>query len=167
MPKTYMVCFRGQFGILFSYGVDLIAKKAREKFGLTAEVYNYGQAAQILDRVHWFHSHGYRTIGLGYSLGVSALTWTQWSGPRPSNETPVHYNLLLAIAGSKLGSNYKINRAMTERSVLWRNPNSTLSGAGAGLGFDIVHDLPGRPHLWMDFDPIVVNGVMEEIQNLA
>lgn len=152
MPKVYLAAIMGQGGYLTSYGVVRMAKAAQQ-LGIQADVFAYGDTDKIAGAVDAHHTTGYLIAGLGYSLGVSALTYAQRTRK---------FDLVLCVAGSKLGQNYHINRSNTARSVLWRGPG-VLSGAGGDLGFDVVHDVAGAPHLWMDFAPEVAEDVEEEL----
>jgi hypothetical protein len=155
MPKVYLVAIMGQFSYPLSLGVVKMASTARQ-IGIQADVFAYGDTDKIAAVVDAHRTTGYFIAGLGYSLGVSALTYAQCTRK---------FDLVLCVAGSKLGQNYMINKSNTARSVLWRGPG-LLSGAGGNLGFDVVHDVAGAPHLWMDFAPEVVDGVKEELFKL-
>jgi len=155
MPKVYAVMIMGQGGYLTSYGVVRMAAAARQ-LGIQDDVFTYGSTDAIAAAVDAHRTTGYLIAGLGYSLGVSALTYAQRTRM---------FDLVLCVAGSKLGQNYPINHAKTTRSVLWRGPG-VLSGAGGDLGFDVVHDVAGAPHLWMDFAPEVASGVESELNAL-
>src|ERR1700730_3798087 len=155
MPKVYLAAIMGQGGRFTSYGVVRMAAAATQ-IGIQSDVFSYGDTDKIAAAVDAHHTTGYLIAGLGYSLGVSALTEAQ--GFRK-------FDLVLCVAGSKLGQNYLINHANTARSVLWRGPG-VLSGAGGDLGFDVVHDVAGALHLWMDFAPEAASGVEAELSAL-
>jgi hypothetical protein len=161
MPKVYLAAIMGQGGWLTSYGVARMAKTT-EQLGIQADVFAYGDTDKIAAAVDAHRTTGYLIAGLGYSLGVSALTYAQSSF---SGHVGRKFDLVLCVAGSRLGQNYPIDHAKTTRSVLWRGPG-VLSGAGGDLGFDVVHDVAGAPHLWMDFAPEVATGVEAELGSL-
>ena len=155
MPRVYAAMIMGQGGRLTSYGVVRMAAAATQ-LGIQADVFAYGDTDGISAAVDARRVAGYLVAGLGYSLGVSALTYAQRLRK---------FDLVLCVAGSRLGQNYFINKTNTRRSVLWRGPG-VLSGAGGDLGFDVVHDVASAPHLWMDFAPEVASGVGAELSAL-
>lgn len=161
MPKVYLAAIMGQGGRLTSYGVVRMAAAATQ-LGIQVDVFSYGDTDLIAGVVDAHRTTGYLIAGLGYSLGVSALTYAQ---SNYQGHTGHLFDLVLCVAGSRLGQNYPINKQNTKRSVLWRGPG-VLSGAGGDLGFDVVHDVVGSPHLWMDFAPEVASGVEDELSKL-
>jgi hypothetical protein len=161
MPKIYAAMIMGQGGRFTSYGVVRMAASARQ-LGLQADVFAYGDTDLIAGAVDAHRTAGYLIAGLGYSLGVSALTYAQ---SNYMGHLGRKFDLVLCVAGSRLGQNYLIDHKNTVRSVLWRGPG-VLSGAGGDLGFDVVHDVSGAPHLWMDFAPEVAAGVQAELGKL-
>jgi hypothetical protein len=155
MKRAYLAAFRGQGGILTSYGIDRMAARAR-RLGYEADVYGYSDYTAAYNTIKLRQARGYLIAGLAYSLGVTTLTWlTEY----------VKFDLVLGIAGSNLGQNHQIE-SCTGRSVLWRNPKSLLSGAGTGLGFTEIIDVTSVPHLFMDFAPTIVDGVDRELWRL-
>jgi len=46
------------------------------------------------------------------------------------------------------------------------NVGTSVTGQLHDLGFDVVHDVAGAPHLWMDFAPEVASGVESELNAL-
>jgi hypothetical protein len=155
MKPAYLAAFRGQGGILTSYGIDRMAARAR-RMGYEADVYGYRGYTAAYNAIKLRQARGYLIAGLAYSLGVTTLTWlTEY----------LKFDLVLGIAGSNLGQNHRIESG-TGRSVLWRNPKSLLSGAGTGLGFTEIIEVTGVPHLFMDFAPTIVDGVDRELQRL-
>jgi hypothetical protein len=155
MKRAYLAAFRGQGGMLTSYGIDRMAARAR-RIGYEADVYGYRGYTAAHNAIKLRQARGYLIAGLAYSLGVTTLTWlTEY----------VKFDLALGIAGSNLGQNHRIE-SCTGRSVLWRNPRSLLSGAGTGLGFTEIIDFNGVPHLLMDFAPTIVDGVDRELRRL-
>jgi hypothetical protein len=135
-------------------GIPQMAAAARTA-GITAEVFPYEDFADIEVKVEAHRGFGYTIAGVGYSLGVSTLTYLQ---------TRHQFDLVLCIAASQFGQNYAIVSS-TKRSVLWRGPGP-LSSAGGNLGFDVVHDVVAD-HLSMDLVTSVQVGVLRELQNLA
>lgn len=154
MPKVYLAAIMGQFGYITSYGVVRMANAATQ-LGIAADVFHYDDTDKIAEAVDAHRAAGCLIAGLGYSLGVSALTYAQRTRK---------FDLVLCVAGSKLGMNYHINKTNTKRSILWRGPG-ILSGAGGDLGFDMVHDVDA-PHLWMDFASEVTSDVEAELKGL-
>ena len=154
----YLVAIMGQGGAATSPGVGQMADQARA-LGIECDVFEYGDAQTALQGLVTKVSDGYKLAGLGYSLGVSTLTWLQ---------KYLVFDLVLCVAASDFAGsdNYPI-RATTKRSVLWRNPLEPLSAAGGDLGFTVIHDLPLVPHLLMDVDPGVQAGVVAELKALA
>lgn len=143
-------------GSLTSMGVTRLVAQARA-MSIESDCYTFGPTgiAKAKRKIIPALRQGRPLILLGYSLGVTSITYLQTKYPCA---------LLLALAGSKLGQNSTINRRNTKRAVLWRDPNSIFSGAGAELGFDVVHDIPGTLHLLFDFDPRVIGGVLDELK---
>jgi len=155
MNKVYCALIMGQGGYLTSYGVVRMSAIA-EQIGIKTDVFNYDDTDKIAGCIEANRVSKYLIAGLGYSLGVSALTYAQKQRK---------FDLVLCIAGSELGQNYPINHENTTRSVLWRGPG-ILSGAGGNLGFDVVYDVANELHLAMDFAPQVVSGVENELHAL-
>lgn len=126
---VYCVCFMGQFGAVFSQGVFHMARAARS-MGAKADVYSYTDGENAHRAIDQERNNGRRIAGVGYSLGVSALTELQ-------RRTP--FDLVFCVAGSSLGINYPIDHSMTKRSVLWKGYD-ILSSAGGDLGFGEVNE---------------------------
>lgn len=152
----YLVAIMGQGGAATSPGVGQMADQARA-LGIECDVFNYADEKEISDKLFAKKAAGRVLAGLGYSLGVSTVTYLQ-----------LYYNfsLVLCVAASDFGQNYRI-APTTKRSVLWRNPLEPLSAAGGDLGFTVIHDLPLVPHLLMDVDPGVQAGVLAELKALV
>lgn len=163
--RPVLVCFWGA-GPLFvseyggswtSGGVTEMAKMAAD-MGYRAECFTFGPNGLDKARAFFepFYNAGAPLSVLGYSLGNTAATYLQLY-----NRT----KRCLCIAESELAgkNNHQINHSLCERSVLWRNPQSTLSGAGAWQGFDQIINVPHVPHLAMDYWKSVQDGVRKEL----
>jgi hypothetical protein len=153
MTDYYGIFIMGQGGGFTSPGLYEMADVARS-IGLRSDVFEYDDIITIQNKVK--ANHGVKLIGVGYSLGCSTVTWLQKYYP---------FELILCIAASTLGLNYEINKENTKRSVLWRVPDTILSGAGSNLNFDVIHDMD-QFHLLMDLSPVVQTGVLNEIKGV-
>ena len=128
-------------GWVTSIGVWRLANTFRG-MGIEAQCFDFDQVTAAYDWLSSAALLGQPIIGVGYSLGNTAVLYLQ---------TLMRMDLVFSIAASELaGSNNRpIDHNNTRRSILWRGPG-VLSGAGGGLGYDEVHDID-RPHLLMDF----------------
>jgi hypothetical protein len=144
----------GQFGFMFSQGVYHLARVARS-LGVVADVYGYTDGAEAHRAINVQRKKGHKIAGVGYSLGVSALTELQRRCP---------FDLVFCIAGSSLGINYPIDKDNTKRSVLWKGPG-ILSGAGGDLGFNEVNTTNAW-HLFAPSDPPVVASFQRELHKM-
>jgi hypothetical protein len=158
--KTYCAFFRGQFGELFSTGVDVLAAASRAQ-GVIADVFNYQDWATGASRVDHWRGVGCKVALFGYSLGCSSATYIQTARP---------IDLLLCCAESSLAQNYPVSE-YTKRSVLWIGQDF-LSDANSG-GFTVVTPVQITPftfpildHLAMDWSSIVTRGALEELAKL-
>jgi hypothetical protein len=152
--KAYAAFFMGQGGYLFSWGIPYLAAQARA-LGIEADIFDYTDVNPAWKKIVRKKRDGYKVVLVGYSLGNTTITYLQ---------RHLEVDLLLAISESSLGRNHQIKKEHTKRSVLWYGPDF-LSNAGLKDGFDkinYVNDL----HLWMDVDPYVVNGVLDELKTL-
>jgi hypothetical protein len=166
MARPYLGCFYGQGpfwnlewgGSLTSPGITSLSSQARA-IGFDSDCYTFGPSGvrASIAKFTPLIRNGAPLCLLGYSLGVTSITYLQTIYP---------VRLLLALAGSSLGQNHAINRHNTERSVLWNNPDSFMSNAGAGLNFNVVHSMPGMAHLAFDVAPSVQSGIMDELKRL-
>jgi hypothetical protein len=152
--KTYVAFFMGQGGYVFSWGIPMLASRAHE-LGLEADIFHYYDLRAAWKKLARKKKQGYKVALVGYSLGNTTTTYIQ---------KHVEIDLLLAIAQSSLGRNYRINKGSTKRSVLWWGPDF-LSNAGLSNGFDEINYI-NNLHLWIDVDPRVVNSVLAELWDL-
>jgi hypothetical protein len=154
--KLYAAIFMGQGGWLFSNGCYRIRDKLKAT-GVVAEVFRYVDVVPAAKQIAAYRQAGYKIVLIGYSLGNTTATYIQ-------EHTPI--DLLLCVGMSELAgpNNHAINHKMTKRSVLWAAPGP-LSSAGKTLGFDAIHEVK-MPHLWMDFDDGVTNGILQEVGKL-
>ena len=165
MKKVYLCAFRGAGptgiyawgGIITSYGVDRIVQRAA-KMGIEGDAYNFNRIYDAGLELARKRQAGYDLTLLGYSLGNTAATWLQLYGK---------FKLVQCIAESTYAgsNNHPINHANVARSVLWRGTGA-LSNAGGDLGFTTINDFPGELHLWLDFNPRIVDGVLTELKAL-
>ena len=153
--KAYAAFFLGQGGYLFSWGIPHLESEAR-KLGLATDVYSYTDVNAAWANIVRKRKQGYRIALVGYSLGNTTATYLQ-------QHLPV--DLLLSISESSLGLNHPVKKENTKRSMLWYGPDA-LSNAGVHDGFDVVNYVES-PHLLMDVDPRVVDGVLRELQSLV
>jgi hypothetical protein len=152
--RVYAAFFLGQGGYLFSLGVPRLAARAR-LIGVETDVYRYTEVDRARLNISAKHAAGRKIALVGYSLGCTTATWLQ---------TRMRVDLLCAVAESSLAQNHPINKANTRRSVLWAGPGF-LSVAGTDGGFDQVYAVDAA-HLWMDFSPLVTDGVLAELATL-
>jgi hypothetical protein len=153
--KAYAAFFLGQGGYLFSWGIPLLEREAR-KLGLATDVFSYTDVNPAWTSILRKRKDGYKVALVGYSLGNTTTTYLQ-------SHLPV--DLLLAISESSLGRNHPIKKQNTKRSVLWYGPDM-LSNAGVHDGFDETNYVESL-HLFMDVDPHVVRGVLNELKRLV
>lgn len=152
--KTYVAFFMGQGGYVFSWGIPMLAARVHA-LGLEADIFHYYDLRAAWKKLARKKKQGYKVALVGYSLGNTTTTYIQ---------KHVEIDLLLAIAQSSLGRNYRINKGHTKRSVLWWGPDF-LSNAGLRNGFDEINYI-NNLHLWIDVDPRVVNSVLAELWDL-
>jgi hypothetical protein len=153
--KAYAAFFLGQGGYLFSWGIPHLESEAR-KLGLATDVFSYTDVNTAWANIVNKRKQGYRIALVGYSLGNTTATYLQQH---------LAVDLLLSISESSLGLNHPVKKENTKRSMLWYGPDA-LSNAGVHDGFDVVNYVES-PHLLMDVDPRVVNGVLHELQGLV
>jgi hypothetical protein len=153
--KAYAAFFLGQGGYLFSWGIPALEREAR-KLGLATDVFSYTDVYPAWTNIVRKRKEGYKVALVGYSLGNTTATYLQ---------SRVAVDLLLAISESSLGRNHPIKKQNTKRSVLWYGPDM-LSNAGVHDGFDETNYIDNL-HLFMDVDPRVVRGVLDELQRLV
>lgn len=161
-PPVCAAFFRGQFPRLgSSRSIDALGAKAQAQ-GVTAEVFDYTEAAAVRTWLGERRGQGFPTAVVGYSLGCSAATEIQ---------SKMMLDLVICIAESTLGENYPIDKHLTKRSVLYRGTDF-LSSAGLHDGFDEVVNvtagwgIPVWSHLCVPSQPIVINGVLAELAKL-
>lgn len=158
--KIYAACFTGQFAWLgSSLGVTFTARRLRNA-GIVADVFGYTQIDEAISRIDYFTGLDFLIMLLGYSLGVSSITYIQ-SPTALSRQR--HVELLLAIAGSKLGQNYPID-TWTRRSVLYTGTGVLSDWESPTFTHTVRVD--GVPHLLLDFHPDVIAGIMHEAKQL-
>ena len=161
IKKVYAACFTGQFAWLgSSLGVSATARRLRTA-GVVADVFGYTQVDAAVARIDECSKLGFMIMLLGYSLGVSSITFLQSPDAALRRR---HVDLLLAIAGSRLGENYPIDHVWTTRAVLYTG--SGILSDWQSPTFDHVVSVDGVPHLWLDFHPDVVAGIMYETNKL-
>jgi hypothetical protein len=161
LRKCYAACFTGQFAWLgSSLGVSATARRMRSA-GVVADVFGYKQVDPAIARIDYFGKLGFLIILFGYSLGVSTITFLQ-AQVAAQRRRPC--DLLLAVAGSKLGQNYPIDGQWTRRAVLFTGQGMLSSWESPT--FNAIIRINGVPHLWMDFHPEVVAGTMHEVSQL-
>jgi hypothetical protein len=153
--KTYAAFFLGQGGYWFSWGMPYLASMAQE-LGVETDIFEYSAVNEAWKKISQKKKDGYKIALVGYSLGNTTITYLQ---------RYLVVDLLLAISESSLGRNHPINRINTRRSVLWYGPDF-LSNAGLNDGFDKVNYV-ADPHLLMNVDPRVVDGVLGELRELV
>jgi hypothetical protein len=153
--KAYAAFFLGQGGYLFSWGIPLLEREAR-KLGLATDVFSYTDVNPAWANILRKRKDGYKVALIGYSLGNTTTTYLQ---------SLLAVDLLLAISESSLGRNHPIKKENTKRSVLWYG-SDMLSNAGVHDGFDETNYIENL-HLFMDVDPRVVRGVIDELQRLV
>jgi hypothetical protein len=153
--KAYAAFFLGQGGYLFSWGIPALEREAR-KLGLATDVFSYTDVYPAWTNIVRKRKEGYKVALIGYSLGNTTATYLQ---------SRVAVDLLLAISESSLGRNHPIKKQNTKRSVLWYGPD-LLSNAGVHDGFDETNYIDNL-HLFMDVDPRVVRGVLDELKRLV
>jgi hypothetical protein len=153
--KVYAAFFLGQGGYLLSWGIPHLESEAR-KLGLATDVFSYTDVNAAWANIVRKRKQGYRIALVGYSLGNTTATYLQQH---------LAVDLLLSISESSLGLNHPVKKENTKRSMLWYGPDA-LSNAGVHDGFDVVNYVES-PHLLMDVDPRVVDGVLHELQSLV
>jgi hypothetical protein len=153
--KAYAAFFLGQGGYLFSWGIPHLEQEAR-KLGLATDVFSYTDVYPAWTNIVRKRKEGYKVALVGYSLGNTTTTYLQ---------SRLAVDLLLAIAESSLGRNHPIKKQNTKRSVLWYGPDM-LSNAGVHDGFDETNYIESM-HLFMDVDPRVVRGALDELKRLV
>lgn len=164
----YLVCFRGAGplpwwsfgGQLTSFGIDRIARKARQ-LGYEVDVWNYGDFVAAYERLWWAQREGCPVAGLGYSNGCTTLCWLS-GGDASWGHTPIHFELLMCVAMSEYGYEHEVGEGV-KRSVVWKGSGAM---SRAGKGFTETHVVRGVPHLLMQFDRRVVTGVLRELTKL-
>lgn len=157
MSRVYCACFMGQFGYLFSPGIPRTASRLRN-IGCRADVYGYKDVAAARNQLTVYRNLGFKTVGIGYSLGCTSVTYLQ---------TQIPFDLVMCLAESELAgpNNHPINHHLTKRSVLWHGPDF-LSSAGLKDGFDAVHQIDAI-HLWIDLSPEVSENILFEVGKLT
>jgi hypothetical protein len=162
LKKIYAACFTGQFAWLgSSLGVYFTARRLRS-VGAVADIFSYNaDLSQVLARLDSFAQQNFLIMLLGYSLGVSAITYLQ--APNAGAQRR-HVDLLLAVAGSRLGLNYPIDPAWTKRAVLYTGTG--LLSSWESPTFNHIVRVDGVPHLLFDLHPDVVAGTMHEVSQL-
>lgn len=159
--KVYAACFTGQFAWLgSSLGVYATARRMRAA-GIVADSFGYTQVNPAVARIDQFANLGFFILLLGYSLGVSSITYLQSPGAGTLRR---QVDLLLAIAGSKLGANYPIDHKWCKRAVLFTGEGMLSSWESPT--FDEIVRTSRTPHLLMDFNPEIVAGCAHEWTNL-
>jgi hypothetical protein len=161
LKKVYAACFTGQLAWLgSSLGVYFTVRRLRNA-GVVADTFSYGNIDQALARIDYFAQRDFLTILFGYSLGVSTATFLQSPAAAARRR---HVDLLLAVAGSRLGENYPIDPVWTKRAVLYLG-NGLLSSWESPT-FNHIVRVGGVPHILLDFHPDVVAGTMYEVSQL-
>jgi hypothetical protein len=161
LRKVYCAAFTGQFAWLgSSLGVFWTARRLRG-VGVIADVFGYDSYDKALPRIDYFREQNFLIMLLGYSLGVSSATFIQSPNAGARRR---HVDLLLAIAGSRLGLNYPIDHSWTKRAVLYTGTGVLSSWESPT--FNHIVRVDGVPHLLLDFHPDVVAGVMYEVKQL-
>lgn len=153
--KAYVAFFMGQGGYFLSWSVPYLAWRAR-LLGMETEVFEYSELREAWTSISRKQAEGYKIALVGYSLGNSTATYLQ---------KYLKVDLLLAIAQSSLGRNYRIDKRNTRRSVLWYGPDF-LSNGGLKNGFDEVNYVNAF-HLWMNVDFGLLTGVLRELKDLV
>jgi hypothetical protein len=153
--KAYAAFFLGQGGYLFSWGIPALEREARQ-LGLATDVFSYTDVYPAWTNIVRKRKEGCKVALVGYSLGNTTATYLQ---------SRLTVDLLLAISESSLGRNHPIKKQNTKRSVLWYGPDM-LSNAGVHDGFDETNYIDSM-HLFMDVDPRVVRGVLDELKRLV
>jgi hypothetical protein len=154
-PKAYAAFFLGLGDYLFSWGIPVLASKAR-RLGLATDVFKFTEVEPARTNILLRRKNGYKIALVGFSLGNTAATYLQ---------TRLPVDLLLAISESSLGDNHPIKKENTKRSVLWCGPD-LLSNAGVHDGFDEINYIESL-HLMIPLDRRVVNGVLDELKGLV
>ncbi len=162
LKKVYAALFTGQLAWLgSSMGVYATAHRLRAA-GVVADTFGYRSGVDpALARIDAFAKLGFLILLSGYSLGVSTITFLQSSAAGARRR---RVDLLLAVAGSRMGQNYPIDPAWTRRAVLYTG-DGILSSWESPTFTHIVH-VSGVPHIFFDFHPDVVAGIMYEAVQL-
>ncbi len=156
--QVYVALFLGQGGYFFSLGMLLLASRIRAT-GAECDVYYYTEHEHAATIVRLRRGAGCRVALVGYSLGVSTVTYMQ--SPQGDN-LPV--DLLVALAPSTLAQNYRVDKGNSRLSVLWHGWDF-LSSAGLDLGFDRVHET-SHNHLLIDWSPEIHANVVANVEAL-
>lgn len=143
-------------GWLTGNGVARTVKRMQVTHILDGDCYNFNQVVAVDNQIKAYQAMPLPTILLCYSLGVTTGTWYQ---------TGHHIELLICVAGSKLGTNYPIRKSYCGRSVLISG-SGIMSSWGETAGFDRIETVPHVAHLLMDFHPTVTAIVDQEIRQL-
>lgn len=157
----YSAFFRGQFGKLFSYSIDLLAENARIS-GIDADVYDYTDEDVAIANIDMWKRKNAKIALIGYSLGVTTATYLQ---------TFITNDLTISIAASTLGLNHAIDSKNTKWSVLYRGTDF-LSSAGGKDDYNKVvsvsswFGIPIISHIGIPFNSVVTNGVLNELGKL-
>ncbi len=142
--------------VLLSWGIPHIAAQVAA-IGVKVETFDYTDAELGLTRVKQFRKEGCKIALLGYSLGNTTTTYIQSLEP---------VDLLLGIAESEFGWNHPLNKKNTKRACLWYGPGLLSCAGTTDPGWDRKQFIL-EPHLLMDTDPVVCNGVIEELKLLG
>lgn len=162
MTSVYAAFFLGQGGYAFSMPFSAIRTLANQRELAFTDVFSYDALAAAIDEIAGWREKGSKIALIGYSLGVTTATYLQTTMP---------VDLLISIAASTLAENHTVNKANTKRSVLYRGTDF-LSSAGAHDGYDEVINvtagfgIPILSHLLIPNNPIVINGVLDELAKL-
>lgn len=157
----YAAFFRGQFGRIFSYSIDLLAKNSR-MLDINADVYDYTDENVAIANINMWKRKNAKIALIGYSLGVTTATYLQ---------TFITNDLTISIAASTLGLNHAIDSKNTKWAVLYRGTDF-LSSAGGKDGYNKVvgvsswFGIPIISHIGLPFNSVVTNGVLNELEKL-
>lgn len=158
--KVAAIFFLGQGGMFFSNSFAAIGLLARQ-YGVITTIYDYDDfkgETWLKDMAE----KGYRIAAIGYSLGVTMATYLQ---------TIMKLDLVISVAPSTLAENHLINKENTKRSVLFYGTDF-LSSAGQHDNYDektrviAGFGIPVISHLSIPSNPIVVNGILNELAKL-
>jgi hypothetical protein len=152
--KLYVPCIMGQWGVIFSGGVPIIASRLRG-IGVVAETFAYGSVNAIFAQCNSYLRAGYSLGAVGFSLGTSTVGLMQQTLP---------FELVVCLAESSLERRFKINHKLCKRSVLWHGWDF-LSDAGVTDGFDLTIQT-ALPHLLIPYSPRIQADIVARFQAL-